>query len=118
MSANTELFLTTWFMLLFVHFLADFPLQGDFLAKAKDPRNNPFEIWFIALFAHSMIHAGFVFLLTESLGLALLMFVTHYAIDMFKCKGKMGEGSMAFAIDQSYHMFVILVIAIIYVTPI
>jgi hypothetical protein len=60
MSANIELFLTTWFLLLFVHALADFPLQGEFLSKAKDPRNNPFEIWFICLWAHCMIHAGLV----------------------------------------------------------
>lgn len=107
-------FASTFFVLLFYHFLADFPLQGDYMAKAKIPLVNPPGIWFFAMFGHSVIHAGFVFLATKQLSLALLQLVTHFAIDFGKCDGWFGEGSKAFVRDQVLHIAVLVLIALLY----
>jgi hypothetical protein len=114
MFTDPSLFATSLFLLIVGHCLADFPWQNDFLAKAKDPRNNPHDIWFCCMFAHCMIHAGAVFFLTESLLLSLVMFVTHFLIDMAKCSGRLGQGPVAFKRDQLLHLLVIVGIAIAY----
>jgi hypothetical protein len=78
--------LTFWLMV--GHSLADYPLQGDFLAKAKDP-DGPFAsdyhipAW--ASLSHAAIHAGFVTFITGSLLLGALELVAHWGIDMAKC---------------------------------
>jgi hypothetical protein len=86
-----EQFHAHWYVMLGLlfwgHVLADYPLQGDFLAKGKDP-NGPlkeFFPWTHALSAHAMIHAGFVFLFTGSLRCALLEWFSHALIDYAKC---------------------------------
>ena len=49
------------FVLVVAHFLCDFPLQGDFLAKAKNPEAPlPGVPWQWAMLAHAAIHAGAV----------------------------------------------------------
>ena len=45
--------------LLAVHYIADFPLQGDFLANAKNHRKPiPGVPWYQALFAHAVIQGA------------------------------------------------------------
>lgn len=86
-------------LLLFWHALADYPLQGDFLAKAKNRAAPiPGVPWFQALGAHAAIHAGGVGLITGSLWLALVEFVAHALIDDAKCRGRIG-----FNADQALH---------------
>jgi hypothetical protein len=51
------------------HAVADYPLQGDFLA------------WTQALAAHALIHAGAVALATGSAALGVPEFACHAAID-------------------------------------
>lgn len=76
------------FWLLVGHAVADYPLQGDFLSKAKNFRNPiPGFPWWIALSAHAMIHAGAVALVTDNYGLAFMEFIVHFMIDMLKCNG-------------------------------
>ncbi len=82
-------------LLVAAHFVADYPLQGDFLAKAKF--NGPLRVWH--LFGHSAIHGGAVLLVTGSLLLGLLETVTHMAIDEAKVRGW-----TTFAQDQALHM--------------
>jgi len=77
------------------HFVADYPLQGDFLAKAKF--DGPLRAWH--LFGHSAIHGGAVLLVTGSLLLCLLETVAHMAIDEAKVRGW-----TSFAQDQTLHM--------------
>ena len=53
--------------LLAAHALCDYPLQGDYLAKGKDPWGPfPRGVWIHCLTAHAMIHAGSVLLVTGS----------------------------------------------------
>lgn len=105
----------TFLILLTLHFLADFPLQGEFLAMGKNSRTNPPEVWITCLLAHCVIHAGLVFMFTEELSLAAIMFVTHAGIDMLKSNGDLGEGPEAFARDQIMHVAIVAVIASLYV---
>lgn len=92
------------FMLLFAlmigHALADYPLQNDFLAKAKNRLTPvPGITWWVALFNHALIHAGFVWLFTGSFFLALFEVVLHMWIDDAKCRTK-----ITFNEDQILHL--------------
>lgn len=87
-------------LLVFGHCLADYPLQGDFLAKAKNHKAPiPGVPWPTALLAHAAIHAGVVLLVTGSLWFALAEFVGHAVIDHTKCAGRIG-----FNTDQGLHL--------------
>lgn len=87
------------FLLLFAHALADYPLQGDFLARAKNRLAPiPGVPWYQAMGAHALIHAGFVSVLTGSLHLGLAEFAAHFVIDDLKCRGRIG-----FNVDQLLH---------------
>ncbi|WP_431014573.1 DUF3307 domain-containing protein [Bradyrhizobium pachyrhizi] len=84
------------------HALADYPLQGDWLSKAKNPTLAlvPGEvIWPGALLAHAAIHAGAVKLATGSWALAACEFVAHAAIDLWKCRGGLSYNG-----DQAAHL--------------
>lgn len=82
------------------HFVADYPLQGDFLAKAKNHTSPmPGVPWYQALAAHSGIHAGAVLLITGSAWLAVAEFVVHCLTDHAKCSGKIGYNA-----DQAIHI--------------
>jgi hypothetical protein len=87
-------------LLLAGHFLADFPLQGEFLALGKN-RNTDIgrQWWPWALPGHAMIHAGFVLVITGSALFALLEFVLHTLIDWAKCEDVIGMHA-----DQAFHV--------------
>lgn len=86
--------------LLVGHALADYPLQGDFLARAKNiTAPIPGVPWWQALAAHSLIHAGAVGFLTGSAWLGAAEFGAHFLIDHAKCKGLIG-----FNLDQALHV--------------
>lgn len=92
--------LHTFLLLLFVHALADYPLQGDFLSRAKNRANPiPGVPWYQALFAHAAIHAGGVYLVTSSPTLFVLEFVAHAITDDLKCMGR-----ISFNADQAIHV--------------
>lgn len=90
--------LTLLILLLLAHALADYPLQGDFLAKAKTGA-IPFIPGWYALATHSLIHAGFVLWITDSLILCGIEFVAHWVIDKAKV-----ENQISFAVDQALHI--------------
>lgn len=92
--------LTMFLLLIAGHALCDYPLQGDFLARAKN-RIAPIVgvPWYQALGAHAAIHAGAVGLITGSVWLGVAEFVAHSLIDDAKCSGKIG-----FNTDQSLHI--------------
>jgi len=94
-----ELF-TTLLLLLSAHALADYPLQGDFLAKAKNRANPiPGVPWFHGLISHAAIHGGFVGVITGSVWLGISEFVVHCIIDDTKCMGRISYNT-----DQALHV--------------
>jgi hypothetical protein len=92
--------LALFFAFAISHALADFPLQGDYLARTKQRRQaaNVPE-WLIALTAHSLIHAGGVWLISGSVLLATVELVLHWLIDLGK-----GEGYYGYVADQALHL--------------
>lgn len=93
--------MTIFALLLFAHALADYPLQGDYLAQAKN-RHTPAGakgVWVHALASHAAIHGGFVGVITGSLSLGLAEAVAHALIDYAKC-----EGLINYHVDQALHV--------------
>lgn len=82
-------------MLLAAHWVCDYPLQGDFLAKVK--ADGPLRVYH--LIAHAGIHAGAVLLITGSISLALAEWIIHALTDEVKVRGK-----TSFAVDQAIHV--------------
>ena len=99
-----EILVTTFLLLLAAHWLADYPLQGDFLAKAK--QSGPLRIYH--LIAHAGIHAGAVTIVTGSVVLGIFEWVAHTIIDELKIRGK-----TTFAIDQALHVICKIVYIIV-----
>ena len=99
--------LTLFVTLLCAHFLLDFAIQGDFVAKYKarivDDSNN--VMWKWVLTAHAASHTLPVLVLTQSVLLGLLMFTSHFVIDFLKCEQKIN-----FNQDQTLHILVIAAI--------
>lgn len=86
--------------LVVAHMLCDYPLQGDFLAKAKNHTAPiPGVPWQQALAAHSVIHGGAVWLITGIWWLGVAETILHALIDHLKCSGKIG-----FSADQFIHV--------------
>ena len=84
------------------HALADYPLQGDWLSKAKNHKLDlvPGErIWPLALAGHAAIHAAVVWLITGSTLLAVIEFAAHAATDWAKC-----DGRISYNTDQAIHI--------------
>lgn len=87
-------------LLIVGHALADYPLQGEFLSRAKNHHKPiPGVPWWQALLAHSTIHAGFVGVITGSFWLGLAELVIHAATDHAKCAGRISFGT-----DQAIHV--------------
>ncbi|MGL4400672.1 MAG: DUF3307 domain-containing protein [Luteolibacter sp.] len=83
-----------------MHALADFPLQGDYIAKQKSrAQADSFSVWVIALSAHCVIHAGGVWLVSGSLALGIAELGAHALIDGYK-----GEGKFGMVADQILHL--------------
>lgn len=98
-----------FFGLLVIHTLADFPLQGDYLARQKVRTLATCKTdWLVALSAHSIIHAGGVWLMTGSLVFGLAELALHGLIDFAK-----GEGKFGIVTDQSLHLLCKLVYVLI-----
>jgi hypothetical protein len=97
------------FALVIGHAVADYPLQGSFLASAKNRHLDPTDLfgetspprglWIHALTAHSLIHAGAVWLVTGSLLLGSVELVLHWLIDFIRCEKKIG-----YTTDQMLHV--------------
>lgn len=92
--------LGVFFALAVAHALADFPLQGDYLARQKTRTSaGSREEWIVALSAHSLIHAGAVWLVTGSMILGVAELVLHALIDLGK-----GERKFGLMTDQILHL--------------
>lgn len=82
------------------HAVADYPLQGDFLSKAKN-RTAPIPgvPWWQAMWAHSAIHGGVVGIVTGFWCLGVAEALVHFLIDDMKC-----NGDLSFNADQFLHI--------------
>lgn len=88
------------FTMIAAHAVADYPLQGDFLSKAKNRANPiPGVPWYHGLGAHALIHGLAVGLVTGSTKLAIAETVIHAITDDAKCNGK-----LTFDQDQAIHV--------------
>lgn len=103
----------TFLTLLFAHLLADYPLQGDFLANMKGKNH-------IVLFTHAGIWTGCVALAGHLLGFqvdvldVMLLFVVHAFADYLKATGslwykKMDSLKDGLLCDQLIHVVQILI---------
>lgn len=82
------------------HFVADYPLQGEFLARAKSRRDGiPGVPWYQALGAHAAIHGGAVGIVTGSVTLGVAEAFVHAFIDDRKCMGR-----LTYDQDQALHL--------------
>ncbi len=92
--------LALFFAFAIVHALADFPLQGDYLAEGKiRTRAKSLQDWTIPLTAHALIHGGGVWLVSGSPLLGAAEVCLHWLIDFGK-----GEGKFGIAADQLLHL--------------
>lgn len=88
------------FAFLIVHALADFPLQGEYLAREKvRGAADCKQSWIIALTAHALIHSGGVWWVSGSMILGCVEVVLHWGIDFGK-----GEGKFGLVTDQLLHV--------------
>lgn len=110
-------FHTHWYVMFFLlvwgHVLADFPLQGPYLSEAKNQNSEAGKDgwWTYCMFSHVMIHAGFVYLFTGSFQCAFLELVSHAFIDYGKC-----EGWLTHKQDQRLHIAMKLIYVILVFT--
>lgn len=81
--------------LLAAHWACDYPLQGDFLSRAK--QFGPLRVYHLA--AHAGIHGAAVALITGNLALGLAEWAAHAVIDELKVRG-----ITTFAQDQAAHI--------------
>lgn len=95
----------TLIALLALHFLFDFPLQGDFLARGKNHRAPlPGVPWWVCLGAHAFLQGAGVALILP-VPFALAEMAAHFAIDWCKSEGLLGSGETAFIRDQGAHIW-------------
>ena len=108
------------FALVITHAIADFPLQGAFLAQGKNRHlvNSEFQgdeprfLWAYCLTAHSLVQSGGVWLITGSFVLAFVEFVLHWLLDYAKC-----ESWTNFHMDQLLHVVCKIGFAIVLASP-
>jgi len=101
-----------FFYLLLGHFLADYPLQSDFLANMKGKNN-------FLLLCHVMIYSLIIAAILDfgnmfTLWKLAFLILTHFATDYWKCH--YGDKNLALTldlwIDQLLHFGVLLIVSI------
>ena|ERR1700692_1821146 len=99
---HTHGFTSILILLITAHFIADYPLQGEFLAIQKNPwlpEDKRFAPWYQAMTAHCFIHAGFVFLITGNVWFFFVELIAHFITDVGKC-----SKAMSYNVDQIIHV--------------
>lgn len=99
--------------ILLAHYIADYPLQGDFLAQTKG------KYWY-SLLAHSIIHGLTIALALKLLGLfaiwkSIFLIVSHIIIDDKKATAKDKSKALTtyLYINQTLHIIINIVMVII-----
>jgi hypothetical protein len=105
-----------WFAMSIGHVLADYPLQGSYLARTKSPFDRDKSLgesrfdWFFSLYAHCAIHAGMVWFLTGNIWIGLAELCLHALIDLLKIYKWFNS-----IVDQLFHYFCKFIYAILVV---
>ena len=86
-------------LLAMAHFVADFGLQSDRMAREKCPGNDVTLPWQWWLGSHAAIHGFFVGWLTGQPLLGLGEWLVHALIDIAKCRKHYGLKT-----DQTLHL--------------
>jgi hypothetical protein len=106
--SNLENGLVLLFAFLIGHALADFPLQGSFLAIGKERHGGlekitgtkwPPGTWAYCLTMHSLIHGGAVWIVSGSVRFGAAEFALHWLIDLAK-----SARLTNFYVDQGLHV--------------
>ena len=99
-----------WIIL--AHYIADYPLQGDFLAQTKG------KYWY-SLLAHSVIYGLTIALALKLLGLfaiwkAIALIISHMVIDYKKATAKNKEKALTtyLYIDQALHIVINIILVV------
>ncbi len=99
-----------WIIL--AHYIADYPLQGDFLAQTKG------KYWY-SLLAHSVIYGLTIALALKLLGLfaiwkAIALIISHMVIDYKKATAKNKEKALTtyLYIDQALHIAINIILVV------
>lgn len=103
------------FQWLAVHFFADFALQTKKLVQNK--RDHKAASWF--LYVHCFFHTALIYLFLPDKSIwqiPLIIFTTHYCIDLLKLHQK--ENVFTFLADQLLHIFVIMIVWMIWYQPV
>lgn len=98
------------FLLTLVHFVCDYPLQSDAVARGKNLNEFNGSLygvpWVYWMIGHASMHGLGVYLVTSSTALAFLETVLHFVIDTQKCKKRLNIHT-----DQLLHLITKLSIA-------
>ena len=96
------------------HAVADYPLQGQYLARTKDPKGRNESLgegkndWILSLNAHCLIHGGMVWLITGVVWYGLVEWLLHLIVDYLKIREL-----TSLAGDQLLHFACKLVYAVV-----
>lgn len=96
--------------LLCAHLCSDFILQTDSIDEGKRKSGRK-GIGYQLL--HSAIHAGVAYLVVAEWScwlIPLVIFVSHFVIDLIKCKSFSGKSLVTFLVDQLCHIAVIIIL--------
>lgn len=99
-------------LLILSHFVCDYVLQTDSIAKGKNHMlNTPlygvsFVYW---LTAHASTHAIAVYIVTQSIWLCLIELISHWIVDYMKC-----NGNISLHEDQTMHIIIKVLIVILF----
>lgn len=96
-----ELIAAMLFLLILSHYVCDYPLQSDFIARGKGSFAEPLYgvPWWHILTAHAATHSAGVYIVTQSLAASVFELIAHWFIDYAKCRKWTGINT-----DQSLHI--------------
>ena len=84
------IYLSLFLKLIAGPFVADYPLQSDFIANGKKRPGLYGVPWYYILSGHAATHATAVYLITGSMFYACFEFFAHFVIDTLKCEKIIG----------------------------
>jgi hypothetical protein len=98
------------YFLIFLHYLADFPLQGQYLAENKG--KNDYLLFAHAFIWSGIISIGLVYFSLFTLTDAFFLLIGHFYIDRWKARLD-NSGINELIVDQILHLIQIIIVIII-----